>query len=367
MASICTTVSPSRASRRRVGDGFVLVAQRQVQRQVDVARQLQPWPRLSGDIGLWAHGTILPCLHSSPACPAPRCPPPCRQRLRLAPPPELIAQHPAAECSSLAAVGFACSSGGPHLPRTCWRCWMRATCWSLNDTQRRPGCCAKTTGGWWNCWSISAGRRVRGGRRMKVSPSGAPVAQGTWPAASAWPAPGGALASDADGPLSPALAVERSVSPTPDGEPMATRPCRPTSRTPIRPADEQRYQTGVCRQVSGGGRTHRVATPDEAVLAALTRAASSAPGSRCTGAGTFQPMRSENLRPNTACTASGSIPPDGGGCHRSLRARRPGRWRLAPPPCARWKSGPGSPGGEVVAGDTTTSSRRASGSRSSTG
>jgi S-adenosylmethionine:tRNA ribosyltransferase-isomerase len=101
--------------------------------------------------------------------------------------------------------------------------------------------------------------------------------------------------------------------------------------------DQRRYQTVFA------ARPGAVAAPtaslhfDEALLAALAaRGVRQARVTLHVGAGTFQPVRSENL-PSTACTASGTRwaprrwPPS------PPRARRAAAWwRWARPRCARW-------------------------------
>ena len=110
------------------------------------------------------------------------------------------------------------------------------------------------------------------------------------------------------------------------------------------PDDEQRYQTVFAKNPGAVAAPTAALHFDETVLAQLeARGVQRAHVTLHVGAGTFQPVKTENIRSTTSCTSSASK------CRRPRIKRWPSArhaagacWRSAQRPCAHWSQPPDS-------------------------
>ena len=222
-------------------------------------------------------------------------------------PPELIAQHPAAERSASRLLdGTRRRAGRPRLPRAARRCCAPATCWSFNDTRvikaRLLG--ARRRGGAVEALveRVLPDHEVLAHLRASKSPqAGQPCC------ASA----GGASrprCSAAAGPTARCSALRFPGRPASRcSSATATCRCRPTSRTPTTADDERRYQTVFARAARRGrGADRGAALRRRAAGRARGARRRSAPASRCTSAPAPSSRCAPRTSPSTGCTASGS-------------------------------------------------------------
>ena len=213
-------------------------------------------------------------------------------------PAELIAQHPARRAQRLApARRHRRRRPSTASSASCRRCCSRATCWcSTTRASSRRGCsaprraaarsrrwssaCCRATRCWRTC--ARASRREPGSRVRFV---GAEPPRRSTPRCWAAAARRTRCSTCAFRPTR-----SRCWSAT------ATCRCRPTSRMPTSADDERRYQTVFAARPGAVAAPTAALHFDEALLAALRRAASRARSVTLhVGAGTFQPVRSENL------------------------------------------------------------------------